>query len=88
MSWRIGHWRGSERFQVTIIENANQVEVEGVLRSLAVNQFQPERPVLPEGQMPPLPQVRSNRDGTMLWTTGEIHYTAEWFAKDDSLKRR
>ena len=77
MSWRIGHWRGSERFQVTIIENANQDEIEAVLRSLAVDQFDPEYPRASDGIMPPVPEIRVNRDGTMLWTTGKaLHYTA------------
>lgn len=89
MSWRIGHWRGSERFQVTTIENATQDEVEVVLRSLAANQFDPEYLHASEGVMPPIPEIRSNREGTMLWTTGkDLHYTAEWISEDANLKRR
>ena len=88
MSWRIGYWRGSVRIRTTTLEAATQDEAASYLRVLAANQLDLEYLRASEADTPENPEIRSNRDGTRLWTTGkDFHYTAELFAGGASLKR-
>jgi hypothetical protein len=88
MSWRIGYWRGSVRIRTTTLEAATQHEAGSYLRVLAANQLDLEYLSASEADTPENPEIRSNRDGTKLWTTGkDFHYTAEWFLDDGSHKR-
>jgi hypothetical protein len=87
MSWRIGYWRGSDRIRTTTLEDATQDEAASYMRVLAANHLDLEYLSASEAETPDNPEIRSNRDGTRLWTTGkDFHYTAEWFL-DDALKR-
>jgi len=89
MTWRIGYWRGSTRLRDTTVEDATQDDVESLLRRLAANHFDLEYLRASEADTPDSPEIRSNRTGTMLWTTGrDFHYTAEWFSGVDSRKRK
>jgi len=89
MSWRISYWRGSIRLRTTTIEDATQEEIESQLRSLATRQLDHEYLRASEADTPESPDVRSNRSGTLLWTTGsDVHYTAEWFSDDDGHRRK
>ena len=67
------------RLRTTVIEDLTQDEVASHLRRLATKQSDLE--YLPsESDTPENVEIRSNRNGTMLWTTGrDFHYTAEWF---------
>ena len=87
MSWRIAYWRGSIRLRSITVEDATQDEVASLLRSLAARQLDHEYLRASEADAPESPEVRSNRAGTMLWTTGtDFHYTADWFSDGDSNK--
>jgi hypothetical protein len=79
MSWRISYWRKSTRVRTTTIDDSTQDEVASHLRRLATKQSDLE--YLPsETDAPETVEIRSNRNGTMFWTTGrDFHYTAEWF---------
>lgn len=89
MSWRISYWRGSARVRSSTIEDATQDEVASLLERLAAKQFDHEYLRASEADTPENPEVRSNRSGTMIWTTGtDFHYTAEWFSDGDSNKRK
>ena len=79
MSWRISYWRKSTRVRTTAIDDLTQDEVESHLRRLVTKQSNLE--YLPsESDTPENVEIRSNRSGTMHWTTGrDFHYTAEWF---------
>ena len=79
MSWRISYWRKSTRVRTITIDDSTQDEVASHLRRLASKQsdleYLPSKADAPENV-----EIRSNRNGTMLWTTGrDFHYTAEWF---------
>jgi hypothetical protein len=88
MSWRIGYWRGSVRIRTTTLENATPDEAASYLRVLAAKQLDLDYLLASEVDSPKTPELRSNRDGTMLWTTGkDFHYTAEWFVGDASHKQ-
>jgi hypothetical protein len=88
MSWRIGYWRGSVRIRTTTLEAATQDEAASYLRILAANQLDLGHLRASEADTPENPEIRSNREGTKLRTTGkDFHYTAEWFLDDASLKR-
>ena len=89
MSWRIAYWRGSTRVRVTTVDDATQDEVASRLRNLASKHFDLEYLRASEADTPESPEVRSNRSGTMLWTTGtDFHYTADWFSDGDSNRRK
>ena len=89
MGWRISYWRGSTRIRVTTVENATQDEVESILKRLAAKQLDLEYLRASQADTPDNPEVRSNRNGTMLWTAGkDFHYTAEWFGDGGSNKRK
>ena len=89
MTWRISYWRGSARVRSTTIEDATQDEIASQLERLAAKQFDHEYLRAPETDTPRSPEIRSNRTGTMLWTTGsDFHYTAEWLSDGDSNKRK
>ena len=89
MSWRISYWRGSIRLRTATVEDATQEEVASLLRDLAARQFEHEYLRASEADTPESPEVRSNRAGTMLWTTGiDFHYTADWFSDGDSNKQK
>jgi hypothetical protein len=64
--------------RTTAIDDFTQDEVAFHLRRLATKQSDLE--YLPsESDTPENVEIRSNRNGTMLWTTGrDFHYTAEW----------
>lgn len=66
------------RLRTTAIDDLTQDEVASHLRRLATKQSDLE--YLPsESDTPENVEIRSNRNGTMLWTTGrDFHYTAEW----------
>lgn len=88
MSWRIGYWRGSVRLRTTTLEDATQDEAASYLRVLVANQLDLEYLRASEVDTPENPEIRSNRDGTMLWTTGKaFHYTAECLLGDGKPKR-
>ena len=88
MSWRIGYWRRSIRIRTTTLEAATQDEAASYLRVLAANQLDLEYLRSSEADAPKNPEIRSNRDGTMFWTTGrDFHYTAEWVLDDGSHRR-
>ena len=88
MSWKIAYWRGSTRVRMTTVEDISQDEVAARLRNLASN-FDLEYLRASEADTPESPDVRSNRSGTLLWTTGsDVHYTAEWFSDDDGHRRK
>ena len=88
MSWRIGYWRGSVRIRTTTLEAATQDEAASYLRVLVANQLDLEYLRSSKADAPKNPEIRSNRGGTMFWTTGrDFHYTAEWVLDDDTLKR-
>jgi hypothetical protein len=88
MSWRIGYWRGSVRIRMTTLKAATQDEAASYLRVLAANQLDLEYLRASEADTPENPEIRSNRDGTTLWTTGkDFHYTAEWNSGGDDGKR-
>jgi hypothetical protein len=62
-----------------------------LLRKVAANQLELEYLRAPEedSDEPSSPDIRTNRSGTMLWTTGQdFHYTAEWFLRGASNKRK
>ena len=84
MSWRISYWRGSARVRSTTIEDATLHEIASLLERLAAKQFDHEYLRASETDTPRSPEIRSNRDGTRIWTTGkDFHYTAEWNYGDD-----
>ena len=86
MGWRISYWRGSTRLRVTTVENATPDDVKSILRRLAAKQLDLE---YLRASQADTPEVRSNRNGTMLWTAGkDFHYTAEWFGGSGSNKRK
>jgi hypothetical protein len=66
------------RLRTTAIDDFTQDEVASHLRRLATKQSDLE--YLPsESDTPENVEIRSNRNGTMLWTTGrDFHYTGEW----------
>ena len=91
MAWRITYWRGSTPLRVIIVEDATQDEVISLLRKLAANQLELEYLQAPEedSDEPSSPHIRTNRTGTMLWTTGQdFHYTAAWFLGGAGNKRK
>jgi hypothetical protein len=89
MSWRIAYWRGSTRLRSSIVEDATQDGVASLLRSLAAKQLDHKYLRASETDPPECPEIRSNRNGTRVWTTGrDFHYTAEWFSGDDNHKRK
>lgn len=89
MSWRIGYWRGSVRIRATTLEAATQDEAASYLRVLAANKLDLEYRQPSEADTPENPEIRSNRDGTKLWTTGkDFHYTADWNVGGDDRKRK
>jgi hypothetical protein len=91
MAWHITYWRGSTPLRVTTVEDAIQGEVASLLRKLAANQLELEYLRASEEDIdgPESPEIRSNRAGTTLWTTGQhFHYTAEWFLSGANRKRR
>jgi hypothetical protein len=89
MSWRISYWRGSARVRSSTIEDAVQDDVASLLERLAAKQFDHEYLRASESDTPKSPEIRSNRSGTMLWTTGtDFHYTAEWFSGGNRHKRK
>jgi hypothetical protein len=74
-----------------MIEEATQDEIASLLQKLAANQLDLEylRASDDDPDGPRTPDVRSNRNGTMLWTTGkDFHYTAEWFGGGSFHKRK
>jgi hypothetical protein len=89
MSWRIAYWRGSTRVRVTTVEDVSQDEVAARLRNLASKHLDLEYLRASEVDKPESPEIRSNRAGTKLWTTGrDFHYTAERVSDGDSNKRK
>lgn len=79
MAWRLTYWRGTIPLRVTTVEDATRDEVASLLRKLAADQLDLEY-LRASADTPQSPVIRSNRSGTMLWTTGkDFHYTAEWF---------
>jgi len=59
------------------------------LRNLASKHFDLEYLRASEADTSESPEVRSNRGGTMLWTTGtDFYYTADWFSDVDSNRRK
>ena len=84
MAWRITYWRGTTPIRVTKVEEATQDEIESLLRNLAARQLDLEYLRASDTDKPEDPTIRSNRDGTMFWTTGrDFHYTAEWSSRGD-----
>jgi hypothetical protein len=84
MSWRIAYWRGSTRLRTATVDDASSDEVAARLRGLASKQLELEYLRASAGDTLEDPEIRSNRTGTKLWTTGrEFHYTAEWFSGGD-----
>jgi hypothetical protein len=91
MAWRVTYWRGTYSLRVRMIEEATQDEIASLLQKLAANQLELEylRASGDDPDRPQTPDIRSNRSGTMLWTTGkDFHYTAEWFGGDNSDRRK
>jgi len=87
MSWRIGYWRESVRIRTTT-RGGVQDEAASYMRVLSANQLDLEYLRASEADTPKNPEIRSNRDGTRLWTTRkDFHNTAEWFAGDATLER-
>jgi hypothetical protein len=81
MAWRLRYWRGTFRMQETIIGEATQSEVTSLLEKLAAKQMTDEmqHPAVGDTSIKEPPEIRSNRKGTLIWTTGkDFHYTAEW----------
>lgn len=79
----------STRLRVTTVEDATRDEVESILQRLAAKQLDLEYLRASQAKTPESPEVRSNRNGTMLWTAGkDFHYTAEWFASGGSNERK
>jgi hypothetical protein len=69
---------------MTTVDDVSQEEVAARLRSLASKHLDLEYLRASEVDTPENPEIRSNRTGTKLWTTGrDFHYTAEWFSGDD-----
>ena len=90
MSWRITYWRRANPLRVTKVEEATRDEIELLLQKLVANQLDLEYLHASEGDTdrPQNPEIRSNRSGTLLWTTGrDFHYTAEWFVRSDRGKQ-
>jgi hypothetical protein len=91
MAWHITYWRGTTPLRVTTVADATQDEVASLLRKLAANQLELEC-LQASGKNtdgPESPEIRSNRTGTTLWTTGQhFHYTAEWFLGSASNNRK
>jgi hypothetical protein len=89
MAWRITYWRGATALRVTTIEDATKEEVASSLCRLAADQLDLECLRTSEDDTPESPEIRSNRSGTMLWTTGrDFHYTAELFSDGGGGKRK
>jgi hypothetical protein len=77
------------RLRTTTVEDGTQKEVASMLRDLAARQFDHEYLRASGADAPETPVVRSNRAGTMLWTTGKkFHYTADWISDDDGSRRK
>ena len=89
MAWRMTYWRGATPLRVTTVEDATRDDVVSLLRKLAANQWDLEYLRASEADTPQSVEIRANRSGTMLWTTGkDFHYIAEWFPGGGSNKRK
>jgi hypothetical protein len=84
MAWRIRYWHGNSLIREQTIARATREEVATMLEQLASKRFElDDSQRASEVDSPNLriedTGVRSNRAGTILWTTGkDFHYTAEW----------
>ena len=82
MAWRIIRWLGSTKVsEETIQTPASRQDMTRMLARLAVEHSRAAVQHPAAGEAPESGDgdaaVRSNRDGSMLWTTGKDHYTAE-----------
>ena len=69
--------------RTTTLDAATREEAASYLWVLAAKQFDMEYLRASEADSPENPKIRSNRDGTRIWTTGkDFHYTAEWNSDD------
>ena len=83
MGWRLEYWRGSVRLRTTTIDDIPHAEVAAYLSALVSEQLDREYLRAYKADTPHQPVIRTNRNGTKLWTTGkDFHYTAQWFRDD------
>ena len=85
MPWRITYWRGSTRVREMTIEEGIESEIAAKLEQLAIQHVDLDTSEAAEHATSfdeDAVKVRSNRSGSMLWTTGrEFHYTAELYLR-------
>lgn len=85
MPWHITYWHGSTRVRTTTIEESSETEITALLERLAIQQLDLDASESSEqasGAEQETFKVRTNRTGSMFWTTGKgFHYTAEWYVR-------
>jgi len=84
MPW-LTYWRGNTRVREMTIEAGSETEITGMLEQLAIRQMDLDASDSSQHAAnldQDVLKVRTNRSGTMLWTTGRaFHYTAEWYLR-------